>query len=284
MSQTSLLETPLAPETDVEPQMVTLGDVPVSRFILGANPFGGYSHQTVARDNEMVDWYTMERVKETFRLAEEAGVTALLARADDFIVRALREHRNEGGGLAWIAQTCPGVGTIMHGVQNGMSGRARACFIHGGEMDNRVFTNDTAPVVEAIEAMRDAGMAAGVAGHNTDTIRWAADNLELDFFMTCYYNPSDRRSQAARDYNDEEYYGADDRDAMCALIQELPAPAIHYKVLAAGRHDPAEAFAYVAEAYRPGDAVCVGVFTKDKPDMIREDVQLLEAALRARGK
>jgi hypothetical protein len=30
--------------------------------------------------------------------------------------------------------------------------------------------------------------------------------------------------------------------------------------------------------------VCVGVFTKDNPAMIQEDIDLLETALRAQGK
>lgn len=268
----------------LRPQTVHLGEVPVSRFILGSNPIGGYSHQTVERDQEMVDWYTMERVKELQRLAEAAGVTTHLARADNFVVRAFREHWNEGGGLTWIGQQCPGVGTLMHGVNNAIHGGAKCCFLHGGEMDLRVAEGNTAEVVDAIQAIKDAGLAAGTAGHRTDTVRWAADHLDLDFFMTCYYNPSDRTRQAARDYDDTEYYGAEDRDAMATLIQELPAPAIHFKVLAAGRNDPAEAFEYVADAYRPGDAVCLGIFTKDDPDMIQKDVDLLESALRKRGK
>lgn len=266
------------------PQTVHLGHVPVSRFIIGGNPFSGFSHSTVARDRAMVDYYTMERVKSDLRLAMESGVTAHLGRADNFIMRVLREHWNEGGWLTWIAQTCPHVGTIMHGVLNALHGHARCCFVHGGEMDHRVHHRDTGDVVDAIKAIKDSGMAAGVAGHHADTIRWAADHLDVDFFMTCYYNPSDRRRQALRDYGDEEQYLEEDREAMCALIQELPKPAIHYKVLAAGRHGPREAFARVAEAYRPGDAVCVGVYTQDNPAMIREDVALLEAALRARGK
>ncbi|MCC6485970.1 MAG: hypothetical protein IT364_00590 [Candidatus Hydrogenedentes bacterium] len=268
----------------LRPQTVTLGDVPVSRFILGANPIGGYAHQTRERDEEMRNWYTMDRVKECYRLAEAAGVTAHLARADDFVMRALREHRNEGGSLTWIAQTCPGVGSIMHGVTNAIHGHARCCFVHGGELDYRVANGKTEEVFDAIRAIKDNGMAAGVAGHNTATIRWAAEHLELDFFMTCYYNPDDRTRQAHRDYETKEYYGPEHREAMCALIQELPAPAIHYKVLAAGRNDPREAFEYVADAYRPGDAVCVGVFTKDNPDMIQVDITLLETALRKRGK
>lgn len=273
-----------APDVHYQPKTVTLGDVPITRFILGGNPFGGYAHQTVERDNEMMDWYTMERVKEAYRKAEAAGVTAHVGRTDNFIIRALREHWNEGGTITWIGQTCPGVGSIDLGVNNAINGGAKCCFIHGGEMDNRVADRDFEPVIDGIKRIKDAGLPAGVAGHNTDTITWAADNLDLDFFMACYYNPSDRRRQAARNYDEEEQFLAEDRDAMCEVIQQLPAPAIHYKVLAAGRNDPEDAFAYVADAYRPGDAVCMGVFTKEDPEMIQKDIDLLESALQAREK
>lgn len=272
------------PQGQLVPEMVTLGSIPVSRFIVGGNPFGGFSHATVARDEEMRDWYTMDRVKECYRLAEQSGVTTHLGRADEFITRALREYWNEGGHMTWIAQTCPFVGVLELGINHAISGRARCCFIHGGDMDFRVANHQTGDLADAIARIKDHGMAAGVAGHSTDTIRWAADHLDLDFFMTCYYNPDDRTKQRHRDYGVEEYYGPEHRDAMCALIQELPKPAIHYKVLAAGRNDPQEAFNYVAEAYRPGDAVCVGIYTKDNPNMIQENINLLETALRARGK
>lgn len=271
-------------DADLTPGRVKLGHVEVSRFIIGGNPFSGFSHQTRERDREMLDWYTMERVKEALRTAQAAGVTAHLGRADNFIIRVLREHWNEGGSLLWIAQQCPYVGTLRHGISNAAWGHASCCFLHGGEMDMRVAKGDTADVCDAIKMIKDSGMAAGVAGHRTETIQWAADNLELDFFMTSYYNPSDRRNRPDRDYDVEEYYGDEDRDAMCALIQDLPAPAIHYKVLAAGRHDPAAAFAYVADAYRPGDAVCVGIHTGDNMRMVQDDVNLLERALCARGK
>ena len=38
----------------------------VTRLIIGANPFGGYSHQNRERDQEMVTYYTPERIKETW--------------------------------------------------------------------------------------------------------------------------------------------------------------------------------------------------------------------------
>jgi hypothetical protein len=274
----------LPPEINYRPKMVRLGEVEVSRFILGGNPFSGFSHQTKARDEEMCDWYTMDRMLETYALAEAAGCTAHLGRIDEFISRALREHWNRGGGLTWIAQTCPHVTTLDRAIAAAIRGKAKCVFIHGGEMDFLVAAGDTEAVFEGVARIKDAGLAVGVAGHRTDTIRWAAEHLDLDFFMTCYYNPDDRRVQPSRDEEVEEYYGEEHREAMCKLIQQLPAPAIHYKVLAAGRHDPAQAFAYVADAYRPGDAVCVGIHTKDNGAMIQEDINLLESALAQRAK
>ncbi|HUW62866.1 MAG TPA: hypothetical protein VMZ06_17800 [Candidatus Bathyarchaeia archaeon] len=272
------------PAAHYVPQTVKLGNVTVTRFIIGGNPFGGFSHQTLKRDTEMIDWYTMDRVKQAYKLAEKAGVTTHLGRADDFIIRALREYWNDGGRIKWIAQTCPGVGTLMQGVENAIRGKAKCCFLHGGEMDHRVMTRQTRGIADAIAAIKDAGMVAGVAGHRIESIRWAADKLDLDFFMTCYYNPSDRTHQPLRNMAVRERYLRRDREAMCALIRQLPAPAIHYKVLAAGRYDPRNAFEYVAQVYRPGDAVCIGIFTKDNFNMIQEDVDLLEAALRKMGK
>lgn len=278
------LQRPSAPCIHCRPHPVHLGHVEISRFVLGGNPFSGFSHQTRERDDEMVDWYTMDRMLETYRLAEAAGIATHLGRIDEFILRALREHWNSGGALRWIAQTCPMVSTFQNAIDAAARGNASCIFLHGGEMDYRVAHGETREIFDAIARIKDLGMPAGVAGHRTDTIQWAADHLELDFFMTCYYNPDDRRLQAARNEDVPEYYGPEHRDAMCALIQQLPAPAIHYKVLAAGRNNPAEAFAYVADAYRPGDAVCVGIHTKDNPDMIQEDVDLLEAALAKAGK
>jgi hypothetical protein len=68
---------------------------------------------------------------------------------------------------------------------------------------------------------------------------------------------------------------------MAAAIQPLPMPAIHYKVLAAGRNHPHDAFTYAARTMRRNDAVCVGFFTKHLPTMIEEDIGLLAESLAA---
>ena len=54
---------------------------------------------------------------------------------------------------------------------------------------------------------------------------------------------------------------------------------IHYKILAAGRNEPEEAFAYAARSMRDTDAVCVGVYTQENPRMLEQDVELLARSM-----
>ncbi len=60
-------------------QYVNIKDVPVSRFILGSNPFSGFSHQGVERDRAMVRHYTTARIKEVLREAERLGLHTVQA-------------------------------------------------------------------------------------------------------------------------------------------------------------------------------------------------------------
>lgn len=260
-------------------QQVEIGGRKVSRLILGSNPFSGFSHQGVDRDAEMVHYYSVANIKRDFRRAEEAGINTVIARGDHHVLRLMREYWDEGGKIQWFCQTCPEVGPPGRTIANAAKIGAPAVHIHGGYADSHVARGEFQPLVDAVACARDHGLAVGLAGHQVATIRWAADNLDLDYFMTSYYNPIPRTGSGEHKHGAAETYVEEDRAAMTAVIATLPAPAIHYKVMAAGRNDPAEAFAYVAQHLRPGDACCVGVFTADNQDMIAEDAEIFQAAL-----
>jgi hypothetical protein len=195
-------------------------------------------------------------------------------------MRILMEYWDQGGKLQWFAQTCPELGDATRGIQNGITGGAKAAFIHGGQMDFMLANDQLDRLPGYIKKIKDAGLAAGVAGHNVRVFeKCEAMELDLDFYMTCYYNPTDRSNSAEHPTGAEEKFRDEDRDAMVAMIKNLSKPAIHYKVLAAGRNDPAEAFSFVARHLRPRDAVCVGIYTGDNPAMLAEDLALLEKNL-----
>lgn len=258
---------------------VQFGNVKVSRLILGGNPFSGFSHLTPALDREMRTWYTTARIKETMREAESLGITTFLGRTDAHIRRTLLEYWDEGGAIQWFAQTAPEFASLAGNVSQAIGTGATAVYLHGGQMDFLVAQNQLDVIKSFVQQVKDAGVAVGVAGHNAKVHVWANEHLELDFHMCSYYNPTPRDKNAEHVHGATEVFDDDDRAAMVATIQQLRAPAIHYKIFAAGRKDPGEAFAFVAQHLRPQDAVCIGIFARDKPDMLAEDVQLFQEAV-----
>jgi len=262
---------------------IQIGHLTVSKLILGSNPFSGYSHQSRERDLEMMHYYTTARIKQTMSQAESLGINALLGRADRYIARVLLEYWGEGGEIQWFAQTCSEYITLSRSIAEAIGGGAAACYLHGGQMDHFLAQGKLKDVPAAIAQIRDAGLPAGVAGHTPRVFEWAEENLDVDFYVCSYYNPMRRDENPEHAYGLEETFILEDRDAMVRTIGHLSKPVIHYKVLAAGREDPQQAFAFVAQHLRPQDGVCVGVYTKDKPDMLAEDLQLLEDSLRSHG-
>jgi len=259
---------------NVEIPKIPIRDIQVSRFIIGGNPFSGFSHRGVDCDREMVAYFTVDRIKKTLRQAEDLGIDTFLGRADQHIIRMLLEYRSEGGAIQWFAQTCPEMTSIERSLDDAIAGGAAAAYVHGGVMDNLLATGRLDQVPPAVEKIRKAGLPAGVAGHDPRVFEWAEANLDLDFYMCSYYNSAHRDENAEHIHGRPEWFLPEDRDRMAAVIGTLSKPTIHYKVLAAGRNDPAEAFDFVARHIRPQDAVCVGVYMKDRPDMLAEDVRL----------
>ncbi len=260
-------------------EKVKIANLAVSKLILGGNPFSGFSHQTPEKDQEMRRYYTSARIKATLRQAEALGVNTFIGRTDHHIQRVLLEYWDEGGTIRWVAQTCTEYQSIQRSIAEAVEAGAGACYIHGGQMDHLFANRKLDTVTDAIAQIRDAGLVAGVAAHNPQVHEWVGEHLELDFYMCSYYDPSPRDDLAEQRAGIKECFRDADRAKMVAVIQHLPAPAIHYKVLAAGRHDPDAAFAFVARHLRPQDAVCVGIYPKNKSTMLEENVTLLEQHL-----
>lgn len=258
---------------------VRIGSLEVSRLILGGNPLSGSSHMGAEMDLAMKRYFTSVRIKELYAQAESLGVTTHIARVDHHIMRLLLEYWDEGGAIQWIAQISPVLGEPERGLRNALGSGAKAAFIHGGIMDHYYLHDRLDEVAPLIARIHDAGLPAGVAAHLPETLEWAESNLECDFYLCSYYNPNPRDETPEHLVGQQEKFDSRDRDRMTAAVRHLSKPAVHYKVLAAGRTDPADAFAYVAKHLRPGDSVCVGVYPKDHPTQLADDVRLFSNIL-----
>lgn len=245
---------------------IDLGGILVSRLIVGGNPFSGNSHQSVALSKEMRDYYTVERIKATLRECEAEGINTFLGRADSHIQRLLIEYWNEGGRIQWIAQTAPEMASLTDNIRRVGDTGARWAYVHGGQCDRLVAAGDIEPIRQAVAVGRDQGLIMGVGGHDPLThLRLAELDLGIQFHCCSFYNLSARGGDT---------YLLEDRDRMIAAVRQLPTPVIAYKIMAAGRNDAEEAFAYAFSHLRNIDAVCVGVFTKYRPNEIHQNADL----------
>ncbi|MDA0748170.1 MAG: hypothetical protein O2954_16735 [bacterium] len=257
---------------------VSIGNARVSGLCIGGNPFSGFSHQSPERTKEMLDYFTPERIKETLHTAEEAGINTFFGRTDDHIFGILRDYWKEGGKIQWFAQICVERGkpdVWRDWLQGAVDLGAAGAYIHGGVVDmwhaQEQFDNFT----EALDRMRKGNVAAGFAGHRPQGHEWIRDNLEPDFQMCSYYNPSDR-TKSAHHVSTGEKWEYEDRDLMLGVIATIPSPVVHYKVFAGGNKPVIEAFETMGKAMRDTDIACVGLFPKDDPDIIAKDVALFE--------
>jgi len=246
---------------------VPLGPLSITRFIVGGNPFSGHAHQTAEVASEMLDYHTTERIKATLRECEEQGVNTFLGRGDNHVQRMLREYWNEGGTLQWIAQTAPERASTEANIRQIRGTGAVACFLHGGMVDGTFRNGDPEEMRDWIALIKELGMVAGMASHHYEfPLRAEEMDLGCEFYMCCFY--------LSESYKRGELYLDEDRDNMAATIRAIDKPCLAYKIMAAGRNDPEEAFSYAFANIKPSDAVVVGVYTKHHPEQVAEDVAL----------
>jgi len=261
---------------------ITIGGLQVSRLIVGGNPFSGVSHQNADKDLEMIDYYSIARIKETLAECERLGINTLFARADQHIMRLMREYRNEGGQIQWFAQSAPEMASLEDNIRRARHFGAVGCYLHGGVVDQYFERGELEKLRGPLALIRDLGMVPGIAAHQPAAHLEAQRlNLGHDFHMVCFYNITGRRGKIER-ADPEEKFRPEDREAAVAALRQLERPCVAYKVFAAGRNDPLQALEYAYAHIRAKDAVLMGVYTRHQPDQVAQNVRLALECMGAR--
>ena len=263
----------LAAQTATPPPLPTirLGKVEVSRLILGSNPFFGYAHEEGDFGRQMKEYYTDQRIIEVLDNAAALGVTAVAAPPSTDWIRVFDKYRSAGGKLTtWIAQPHGSAAKMKEEIDSCAKAGAKAAFIQGHRVEEQ-FEKNTFDVVRGwLEHIKSHGMAAGIAAHRPD-IHPAAEKqgFPSDFYFQCFFRVDQQ----------PENFAIECRDKAIESIRSITAkPVVAYKVLGAARLPPDEAFAYAFKHLAAKDGVCVGIFNKDKPGMLADDVALLRRA------
>ncbi|MBM4083001.1 MAG: hypothetical protein FJ278_25055 [Planctomycetes bacterium] len=247
----------------------------VTRLILGANPFGGFSHQSRERDQEMVNYYTPERIKETWQRAEAAGINTMITNNETpHVISTVQDYLAKGGPLQWIGQlSARNIPTMNEAVDRAVAIGAKAFYFHGGLVDNLYAQRDEATLRSWVSHARQRGVPIGVAGHAPQTHYWV-DALNLvDFHVVCFFNCGSLHAGKGHKFRLADAF------ASAECTRRLQKPCIAYKILAAGRIDAMMAFEFAYDHIKPTDVVNVGMHRGDKDGMVEENVAIVQKLL-----
>ena len=243
----------------------------VTRLIIGANPFGGFSHQNKQRDEEMRSYHTEERILETWRRAEAAGINTMITNNESpNVIAAVRSYMNGDGNLRWITQ-------VNHRRKPDMNAAIEECveigcsalYFHGALIDDAYASGDADTVRSWAAVAREAGVPVGVAAHDPRAHLWAYEEDLVDFHVVCFFNCGSLHTGEGSKFRLGDIVPA------VEAIRAIEKPCIGYKIMAAGRIDPRMAFEYAFESIKPGDVVNVGMHRGDKEDIVEENAAMV---------
>ena len=275
-------------------QTVNFYGVEVTRLILGDNPFCGHSYIPDEHDgNEMMDYYTAGRVVEALFEAEGNGVNTYMALADPFILRVIRQYRNEGGKMNIMFQTFPAM-DLEASIWQMMACNPIAIYHQGGTLDLMCEEGRIDELLKRLEMLRATGVKVGLGTHVPETVLMAErEKWGMDFYMACLYNA--RRTQRGQKSGfitgkpKQLVFYAEDPPLMYEAIRAVQKPCVVFKIFAGGQvffgKKPEEIPSVVESAFidvyrniKPIDMACMGVFQKYS-NQIKDNVNSADRVL-----
>lgn len=251
-----------------------LGDLKITRLIMGCNLIGGWSH---ARDllytNTLFKAYNNEKkIIETLYLAEQAGINTTFMVTQFYT--ALNKYKNiYNGKMQSICQAMLPEKDFFSDIKLAIDSGATALYIQGGEGDKYVSSGKIDMVYKAIDYIKKQGFHAGVGGHSLETIKACErEGVPADFYVKTFHHdnywsahPVENRVEYSviGDYSqDHNKYHDNIWDLYPArtieYMKEVNKPWIAFKVLAAGALEPKDGFRFAFE--NGADFICVGMF------------------------
>ncbi len=253
-----------------------LGDLEISRLVLGCNLISGYSH---ARDlhyvsNLFLKYNTEKKIIETFHLCEEAGINTMNIVIMNFPFFN-KYKKISGSKMQTIAQVHakPDDNDPLLQFKQARDFGVTSMYVQGGCADQLVKNQQLDWVQKAVEWTRSQGMLAGIGGHSIEVVRQCeAAGLNPDYyFKTVHHDnywsahPREFRHEfevdTKRSLNHNEFH---DNifdifpEQTVDAFKDIKVPLFGFKVLAGGAIKPEDGFRYAFES--GSDFICVGMF------------------------
>jgi len=268
----------------------------ITRMIVGDNPQTGHSYiEDRITGEEMLAYYTPEKILETLFTIQDAGYNAILPLSTPTNLAVLKKFRKMGGKLEIIFQPYTGE-KLKDNLPKMLELEPLGIYHQGTTTDFLMETGDYKTLFENFELIKNSGVKFGIATHVPDTVLQAErENWGVEFYMFCLYNARRNRIGEQSGFITGKtkanlVFRPDDRFDAYKVIQRVQKPFIAYKILAGGQiyaghrqeEFPQITETYIQEAYqniKPGDITCIGVFQRDF-DQARENAEIVRRVLK----
>ena len=253
-----------------------IGDLQISRMLLGGNLLTHYTH---SRDLKYVynlakHYNTDEKILDTLEVAEANGINTLTIHNPPGAIALLKRYRNERGGkIQWIvcstAPIEPGMAKYTEDVQRLIDDGVDAIYVWGVRGDALVAQGKVDLVAEAVEVAKACGVPSGVGAHELAVVAACEQHgVDADFYVKTLHH----HEYPSAKLNYDSMW-CSDPVATVELMQAVQKPWIGFKVMAAGAIPPVNAFRY---AFSSGvDFLLAGMFDYE----IAEDVRITKSVL-----
>jgi hypothetical protein len=269
-----------------------LGDLTLSRMVMGCNLIGGWSH---ARDliysDKLFKAYNNERkIIETLYLAEQAGINTTFMVTQYY--QTFNKYKNiYNSNMQSICQAMLPDKDFFSNINMAMESSPTAIYIQGGEGDRYCSTGKLDMIAKAIEYIKKQGFQAGMGAHSIESIKAVErEGIPVDFYVKTLHH--DKYWSAHPEANRQEYTDVigpvspdhnKNHENMWDLfpsrtiefMKTVNKPWFAFKVLAAGAIEPKDGFRFAFE--NGADFICVGMFDFQVIDNINTAGEILSS-------
>ncbi len=277
--QDGAAETKAGPKTDIPPGSLKcgkIGDVSLSRLLLGGNLIGGWAHsRDLMYASKLFKAYNTEaKVFETLELAQACGVNTIqLDPACWDVVTKYNQGRSDPIQTMVCIGLPPDKTAMNDQIKRQVDLGATLLYSHGGVTDNFMKAGGSTDVIgQMLDLIKAQGLPAGVGGHSLNMpMACEKDKLGPDFYVKTFHldrywsatpeegrKPYDFMTRSSDHDQGHDNMWCNNPEETAAFMETVETPWVAFKVMAAGAINPKIAF---GNAYRNGaDFVIAGMF------------------------
>ena len=178
-----------------------IGNLNLSRLIVGANPMWGWSHRGELLGKLMMEYYTTPQVVKVLQHCEACGIntwqTSLNSRHKDQnspnqrVGEAWRMLKETGSQMNVIVLVTPRDSDDATAWKQLLKLKPAALVHHGHWTDRAWIEGNMNQVRERLKKYRDSGALVGCSLHTPEALAWIEDQgWDLDFYMASFYRAS----------------------------------------------------------------------------------------------